>query len=47
LDTVLPDLRFPVKDRLLLAMDGHIVDQGSLVGTYTPTPVPRRDARFF
>jgi hypothetical protein len=34
LDTRLPDLGHPTKTRLLQAMDGHILDQTELVGTY-------------
>ncbi|MBA2227692.1 YbhB/YbcL family Raf kinase inhibitor-like protein [Thermogemmata fonticola] len=34
LDTVLPDLGTPTKDRLLQAMQGHILAQAELMGTY-------------
>ena len=34
LDAVLPDLGEPTKDRLLKAMEGHVLAQGELVGTY-------------
>ncbi len=34
LDTILPDLKAPTKPQLLKAMDGHILAQGELVGTY-------------
>jgi len=34
LDTVLPDLDRPTKDRLLAAMEGHVLAQGELIGTY-------------
>lgn len=34
LDTVLPDLHGPDKARLLQAMEGHVLDQARLVGTY-------------
>ena len=34
LDKVLPDLSEPSKDELLQAMDGHILEQTQLVGTY-------------
>jgi Raf kinase inhibitor-like YbhB/YbcL family protein len=34
LDTVLPDLKKPSKADLLKAMEGHIVGQAELVGTY-------------
>lgn len=34
LDTVLPDLRRPTKAVLEKAMNGHILGQGELVGTY-------------
>jgi phosphatidylethanolamine-binding protein (PEBP) family uncharacterized protein len=38
LDTVLPDLKSPTKTRLLEAMEGHILDQAELVGTYERQP---------
>lgn len=34
LDTVLPDLRHPTKSRLEQAMQGHILAQAELIGTY-------------
>lgn len=34
LDTVLPDLGTPTKDQLLKAMQGHILAQAELMGTY-------------
>jgi hypothetical protein len=34
LDTVLPDLDHPTKDRLLAAMAGHVLASGELIGTY-------------
>ncbi len=34
LDTVLPDLSRPTKSKLLAAMDGHVLAQAQLVGTY-------------
>ena len=34
LDTVLPDLKIPTKDKLLKAMAGHILASTELVGTY-------------
>ena len=34
LDTVLPDLHEPTKKALLLAMEGHVLEQAELVGTY-------------
>lgn len=34
LDTVLPDLQKPNKDTLEKAMQGHIIDQTELMGTY-------------
>jgi Raf kinase inhibitor-like YbhB/YbcL family protein len=34
LDAMLPDLGQPTKDRLLKAMDSHILAQAELVGTY-------------
>lgn len=34
LDTVLPDLKHPNKGQLLKAMEGHVVGQAELVGTY-------------
>lgn len=34
LDTVLPDLGRPRKDRLLQAMAGHVLGEARLVGTY-------------
>lgn len=34
LDTFLPDLGRPTRDELLKAMDGHVLVQAQLVGTY-------------
>lgn len=34
LDTTLPDLKHPTKAALLKAMDGHILEQAEVVGTY-------------
>lgn len=34
LDTVLPDLKRPTKSRLLAAMEGHILAETQLIGTY-------------
>ncbi|HKH48568.1 MAG TPA: YbhB/YbcL family Raf kinase inhibitor-like protein [Thermoanaerobaculia bacterium] len=34
LDVVLPDLRHPTKAKLLSAMDGHILAQTELIGSY-------------
>jgi Raf kinase inhibitor-like YbhB/YbcL family protein len=34
LDAKLPDLKNPTKDQLLKAMDGHVLAQAELVGTY-------------
>ena len=34
LDKVLPDLSEPSKDELLKAMEGHILEQTQLIGTY-------------
>jgi hypothetical protein len=34
LDTVLPDLDRPSKERLLAAMEGHVLAAGELIGTY-------------
>ena len=34
LDAMLPDLKQPTKDQLLKAMDGHVLAQGELIGTY-------------
>ena len=34
LDTVLPDLKHPVKSKLESAMDGHVVAKTELIGTY-------------
>ena len=34
LDTALPDLKHPTKDQLLKAMEGHVLAQAELVGTY-------------
>jgi Raf kinase inhibitor-like YbhB/YbcL family protein len=34
LDAVLPDLNHPDKDRLLQSMDGHVLEETMLMGTY-------------
>jgi len=34
LDTQLPDLDSPTKDALLKAMEGHVLEQTELIGTY-------------
>jgi Raf kinase inhibitor-like YbhB/YbcL family protein len=34
LDAMLPDLKHPTKDQLLKAMDGHVLAQAELIGTY-------------
>jgi Raf kinase inhibitor-like YbhB/YbcL family protein len=34
LDAVLPDLKQPTKAQLLKAMEGHILEQATLMGTY-------------
>ena len=34
LDTVLPDLKRPTKAQLLAALDGHVLAQAELIGTY-------------
>ena len=34
LDTVLPDLNEPEKDELLRAMDGHVIAEPQVIGTY-------------
>jgi hypothetical protein len=34
LDAVLPDLGNPGKEKLLQAMQGHVLDQAELIGTY-------------
>ena len=34
LDTLLGDLQSPTKDQLLKAMQGHVVEQAELMGTY-------------
>ncbi len=34
LDVILPDLRTPPKARLEAALEGHVLDQAELVGTY-------------
>lgn len=34
LDTVLEDLKAPTKDQLLKAMEGHVIAQAQVVGTY-------------
>ena len=34
LDTMLPDLKQPTKDRLLAAMQGHVLAEARLIGTY-------------
>ncbi len=35
LDTLLPDLEKPTKDRLLEAMQGHVIEEAVLMGTYS------------
>ncbi|GMU07378.1 hypothetical protein ASNO1_36310 [Corallococcus caeni] len=37
LDTVLPDLKQPTRTQLLKAMEGHIVGETQLMGTYEKT----------
>jgi Raf kinase inhibitor-like YbhB/YbcL family protein len=37
LDVVLPDLRQPTKADLLKAMEGHVLEQAELIGTYQKT----------
>lgn len=39
LDRVLPDLKKPTKTKLEKAMQGHILDQSSLIGLYKRNPV--------
>jgi Raf kinase inhibitor-like YbhB/YbcL family protein len=34
LDTALPDLKSPTKDQLLAAMQGHVLAEAQLIGTY-------------
>ncbi len=34
LDTVLPDLHQPDKDQLLATMQGHVLEEAILMGTY-------------
>ncbi|MCB1056892.1 MAG: YbhB/YbcL family Raf kinase inhibitor-like protein [Acidobacteria bacterium] len=34
LDTVLPDLKSPTRDKLLKAIDGHVLEEAELIGTY-------------
>ena len=34
LDTVLPDLGEPDKEALMAAMEGHVIDEAQLMGTY-------------
>ena len=34
LDVVLPDLKQPTKATLLKAMEGHILEEAELIGTY-------------
>ena len=34
LDAALPDLRRPTRARLAAAMQGHVIDEAALVGTY-------------
>ncbi|MGR9099597.1 MAG: YbhB/YbcL family Raf kinase inhibitor-like protein [Gammaproteobacteria bacterium] len=34
LDTVLPDLHSPTKAQLVEAMEGHVLEQAELIGTY-------------
>ena len=40
LDAVLPDLDHPDKARLLAAMDGHVIDEAQLMGTYQKRQSP-------
>jgi Raf kinase inhibitor-like YbhB/YbcL family protein len=35
LDTLLPDLREPTKDQLLQAIEGHVIEEAVLMGTYS------------
>ncbi|NTV46578.1 MAG: YbhB/YbcL family Raf kinase inhibitor-like protein, partial [Chlorobiales bacterium] len=37
LDVMLPDLETPTKDKLLKAMEGHILAKAELIGTYKKT----------
>ncbi len=34
LDVILPDLNAPTKDQLLQALEGHVIEQAVLIGTY-------------
>ncbi len=38
LDAMLPDLKQPTKDQLLKAMQGHVLAQAELLGTYQKGP---------
>jgi Raf kinase inhibitor-like YbhB/YbcL family protein len=42
LDTVLPHVEHATKRDLLYAMQGHVLDQAELVGTYEKTPATKR-----
>lgn len=37
LDTMLTDLKTPTRDRLLTAIEGHILEEAELIGTYERT----------
>ena len=37
LDVVLPDLKQPTKSALLEAMEGHVLEEAELIGTYQKT----------
>lgn len=37
LDTMLPDLKSPTRDRLLAAIEGHVIEEVELIGTYERT----------
>lgn len=41
LDVELPDLHEPTKDQLLAAIQGHVIAQAELVGTYRKESAPR------
>lgn len=38
LDVALPDLKSPTRDRLLEAIEGHVLEQAELIGTYERQP---------
>jgi hypothetical protein len=42
LDVVLPDLHEPTRDALLRAMQGHVVGEVTLTGTYEKHRSPHR-----